>query len=295
MIKAVIDLGTNTFNLLIADVRSSDFSVLHTEKEGVSLGMGGINQQFIAPEAQRRALATLYHFHAVCKVYGVQQIIALGTSALRDATNSSQFVREVAQKLNIHIDIISGEDEATLIYKGVQWSYPFQSPAVIMDIGGGSTEFVFANKNGITDLVSLNIGVSRIFQLFQFNDPLSPENIATIEQWLEKESNGFFRGKKETTLVGASGSFETFYEFIHAAPFPEKIHAIEIPLSKLNAGINAVIASTQSERDTNQWIIPIRKKMAPITAVKTRWVIQQLAIEKIFISPCSLKEGALSD
>lgn len=294
MVKAVIDLGTNTFNLLIAEVSGTAFKSLYTEKEGVSLGMGGINRRYITAEAQHRAFATLTRFKAVCARYGVQHTVALGTSALRDATNSQQFVEEVAEKLGIYITIISGKDEANLIYKGVCWSYSFNTPAVIMDIGGGSTEFIFAQQEGITDLVSLNIGVSRIFQHFSTQDPLSQHDISTIEDWLEEQANGYFEGKSETLLIGASGSFETFYEVMYNASFPAQTGALEIPLNDLNTCISTIIASTQAARDANPWIIPIRKKMAPLAALKTRWIIQKLGIQCVLISPCSLKEGALN-
>ena len=294
MRKAVIDLGTNTFNLLIADVFASNFELVHTEKDGVALGMGGINHNRIADEALIRGFKAMGRVNAVCADYEVQEIHAFGTSALRDASNSNDFLDKVQLELGIDIQIISGELEAELIYKGVKWSYDFSEPSVIMDIGGGSTEFVFADSNGITDLVSLNIGVSRIYQHFHFSDPLSQEDVSNIETGLDEKANGFFDGKQEHILIGASGSFETFYELIHNKPFPSKIDAVEISINELFDSLSAIIASTQSERDQNNWIIPIRKRMAPIAAVKTRWVLQKLQIQRVFISPCSLKEGALA-
>lgn len=294
MRKAVIDLGTNTFNLLIADVFASNFELVHAEKDGVALGMGGINHNRIADEALVRGFNALRHFKAVCADYQVQEIHAFGTSALRDASNSNDFLNKVQLELGIDIQIISGELEAELIYKGVKWSYDFSEPSVIMDIGGGSTEFVFADSNGITDLVSLNIGVSRIYQHFHFSDPLSSEDVSNIEAWLDERANGFFDGKQEHILIGASGSFETFYELIHNEQFPSKIDAVEISISELKNSLTAIIASSQAERDQNHWIIPIRKRMAPIAAVKTRWVLNKLVIQRVFISPCSLKEGALA-
>ena len=294
MRKAVIDLGTNTFNLLIADVSSKGFTIVHSEKEGVALGMGGINKNIISIDAFERGLTTLRHFKNVCNQNEVKIINAFGTSALRGAKNSSEFVQQINSELGITVSIISGEKEAELIYKGVQWSYDFESPGVIMDIGGGSTEFIFADKNGMSDVVSLNIGVSRIYQELKLNDPLTPTDIKIITNWLDEKTNGFFDGKSADLLIGASGSFETFYELIHHVPFPELIQSIEVPMEELNETILSIIASTQAERDVNDFIVPIRKKMAPIAAVKVKWVIEKLGITRAIISPCSLKEGALS-
>lgn len=294
MRKAVIDLGTNTFNLLIADVFDERFEIVHSEKEGVALGMGGINQNILAPEAYLRGINTLMHFKERCDYFNVEEIKGIGTSALRDASNAQDFIDEVLKVCGIKIEIVTGLREAKLIYEGVKWSYRFIEPAVIMDIGGGSTEFIFADRNGIYDMISLNIGVSRIQQYFLSSDPLTTTNIKDIEEWLEEKSDGFFDGKEEHILIGASGSFETFYELIHNEPFPEKIKSVEISVDYLFECLNEIIASTQSERDLNEWIIPIRKKMAPIAAVKTRWVLNKLKIKRVYISPCSLKEGALA-
>jgi exopolyphosphatase/guanosine-5'-triphosphate,3'-diphosphate pyrophosphatase len=295
MRTAVIDLGTNTFNLLIADVMDSKFTVIHSEKEGVALGMGGINSNIISPEAFDRGIRALRHFNFMCIHHKAEVINAFGTSALRDATNSDLFIKQIKEELGISVNIISGEKEADLIYKGVLWSYDFRNPGVIMDIGGGSTEFIFANKEGITDLVSLNIGVSRIFQELKLSDPLTEKDILSITNWLDNKADGFFDGKQEELLIGASGSFETFYELIYSQPFPDKLKCSEIPMKTLNDMIDWVIFSTQEDRDTNEFIIPIRKKMAPIAAVKTKWVIEKLGITRTMISRCSLKEGALRE
>jgi exopolyphosphatase/guanosine-5'-triphosphate,3'-diphosphate pyrophosphatase len=142
-------------------------------------------------------------------------------------------------------------------------------------------------------MISLNIGVSRIYQKFHCSDPLSAEDIENIESWLEEQADGFFNGKQADLLIGASGSFETFYELVHFEPFPEKIQSVEVPIEELLQSLDDIISSTLEERNKNPWIIPIRKKMAPIAAVKTRWIIRKLGVKKILISPCSLKEGAL--
>lgn len=293
MIKAVIDLGTNTFNLLIARIEEDYFEILWSGKEGVALGMGGINEKRIAADAFERGLETLNRFKQICEDWKVVQINAIGTSALRDATNSIDFLEKVKELTNIDIEIVSGEAEAELIYRGVSLTYQFQHPAMIMDIGGGSTEFIFADKNGIFDLISLNIGVSRMFQEFQTRDPLTIDDAKNIENWLEEKVNGYFDEKQIDIIIGASGTFETFYELIHNTDFPSKTNAVELSREELDSCLDNIIRSTQAERDKNDRIIPIRKKMAPIAAVKTRWILNKLAVKQVVISPCSLKEGAL--
>jgi exopolyphosphatase/guanosine-5'-triphosphate,3'-diphosphate pyrophosphatase len=162
-----------------------------------------------------------------------------------------------------------------------------------MDIGGGSTEFIAANANGIKDLISLNIGVSRIFQLFSFSNPMTAEDILNVENYLEAHEHDFFNRINCQTLVGASGSFETFYELVHQMAYPKGYETQELDFKEFESILDWIISTSKEERDLNDFIIPIRKKMAPIAAIKTSWVIKRMKANRIVISPCSLKEGVL--
>lgn len=293
MRTAIIDLGTNTFNILIADVDSNNFKIIHTEKEGVALGKGGIHKNIISDDAFERGIETLRRFNCVCIQYNVDRINAFGTSALRDASNTVDFVSKVHKELGIRINIISGEKEAELIYKGVKLSYSFDNPAVIMDIGGGSTEFIFANKEGVKEMVSLDIGISRIYEKFKISNPANPCEVKEVENWLEKTSDNYFYNKTQEILIGASGTFETFYELIFNDSFPKVKKCIELPIYLLSDELDKIIYSTDQQRNLNEYLIPIRKKLAPIAAIKTRWVLNKLNIKQVFVSPYSLKEGAM--
>lgn len=293
MITAVIDLGTNTFNLIIAKVFENHFESLYTDKEGVSIGMGGIHKNEIAPEAFERSLACLSRFKAKCNEYKVDNIVAIGTSMLRNAINANDFILETAIHTGIDIQVIDGNREAELIYDGVLWSYDFSEDAVIMDIGGGSTEFIFANKDGIKEKVSFEIGVLRMFQELKLSDPLNEADIETIKSWLNEKSKGYFDDKNESILIGASGTFETFFELIYDKPFVESTEAIEINMEDLKRVLYQLIYSTSEERESNERIIPIRKLMAPITAVKVQWILEKFNTQRVLISSFSLKEGML--
>ncbi len=291
MRRAVIDLGTNTFNLLIADTQTRQ--VLFQTKEGVALGMGGINEKRISNEAMERALEALRLFKAHCTQWQVEDIQAIGTSALRDATNAQDLLCKVQDELQFSIEIITGQREAELIYKGVRLTHDFENPALIMDIGGGSTEFIAADHQGPFVAHSFDIGVSRLFQLFEFQDPMSPDDIEKVETYLAERCAPFFKQQLPTVLIGSSGSFETFYELMEESIFDSKSHAIEVDSNRFAHMLEQIIASTQAERDQNPHIIAIRKKMAPLAAIKTRWVLRQAQISQILISPYSLKEGVL--
>ena len=293
MVKAVIDLGTNTFNLLIANVNKGKIYPIYKDKEAVGLGLGGINEQRISEQAIARAILCLSGFKKICDNFGVELIHTYGTSAIRDAKNQSGFLKQVLDSTGIIITVISGREEAHLIYQGIHYSHKFSKDSIIMDIGGGSTEFIIANASGVKDLVSLNIGISRIFQFFTFNDPMTDSDIEVVENYLEQNSEGFFNNKRCDLLIGASGSFETFYELIYKKPFSKlyKTHSLDFTL--MLELLDTIIYSTRAERDINPFIIPMRKKMAPLAAIKTRWVIRKMKVKEIIVSPCSLKEGGL--
>lgn len=291
---AVIDLGTNTFNLLIAVVEEHSFRTLFHTKIGVALGMGGINEKRITSESMERAIQALESFKLKCNEFQVDEIRAFGTSAIRDAKNKELFCQSVEEKTDIQIQVISGLQEAQLIYQGVKWSYDFYKPAIIMDIGGGSTEFILANKNGVQNALSLNIGVSRMYQQLQLNDPLSNDDIVTIENWLEQNSEGKLDNLNCNILIGSSGTFETLHEVYFKQKFPNSNECTPMSIKELKEVLDNIINSTLEERKQNSFIIPIRQIMIPIAAVKINWIIKKFGIEELLISPYSLKEGALN-
>jgi exopolyphosphatase / guanosine-5'-triphosphate,3'-diphosphate pyrophosphatase len=291
---AIIDLGTNTFNLLVAEKNHTGIKRIISTKDGVGLGLGGINENRISPDAIERGLAALSKFCLLSRENAAEKIYAFGTSALRNAKNSHEFLDLAYEKLGLKIEVISGAREAELIYKGVTSGYRFRENELIMDIGGGSTEFIFAGPGGVLKSESFEIGVSRIYQLFQFSDPMTANDCKKITDYLENAAGDFFKSISCVTLIGASGSFETFYKLANNCEFPDDEY-VTMTVHELRTGLDLIIRSTQKERDANPLIIPIRKKMAPLAAVKAKWVIDKLDIQKLVISPFALKEGVISE
>jgi len=291
---AVIDLGTNTFNLLIFKKEEDQFEFIYNQRIPVGLGMGGINEDKIAHDAFDRGVNALELFKQTCDTYKVEEIKAFGTSALRGAKNGQKFCTVVREKTGIQIEIIAGLREAELIFEGVKLVHPFTTASCIMDIGGGSTEFILANQQGMQEFQSFDIGVSRMLQKFDLSDPLTTENILEIEEFLAENTSDFFTTHSCTALIGASGSFETFFEFIFQKKYTDEWNSSALTFETLLDVLELLIHSTQEERQLNDHISDIRKKMIHIAAVKTRWVIRQLNVKEVWISPASLKEGVMS-
>ena len=297
MRKAVIDLGTNTFDLIIVELLQAKhrFKVVHTDKSFVSLGQGGINEKRITEEAMERAQFALEHFLQACKEYhlDIDNIHAFGTSALRDATNANEFRKTVKRKLNLEIAIIDGKQEAQYIYEGIKGIHRLSEISCIMDIGGGSTEFIFADQHEVMQIDSVDIGVSRILQLFNVPDQLDSKSIQEIETFLEQKAAHLFGRQIATTLIGAAGSFETFYQLVTEQVSYADFETHEIPMGALNEKLDYLINSSLKERENNVWIPDYRRKMIHIAALQTRWVIQQQNIVSCYFSPAALKEGVL--
>jgi exopolyphosphatase/guanosine-5'-triphosphate,3'-diphosphate pyrophosphatase len=289
---AIIDIGTNTVNLLMVDKYGNDYNIVHSQRVGVGLGHGGINKSLIADPAFQRGVKCLNTYAKVCEDFHVQSIFAFGTSALRHATNASDFIDSVKKNANIDIKILNGQEEASLIYDGIRLGYDFKEKSVVMDIGGGSTEFILANNNGIIKKQSFEIGASRINQLFTFNHSFNKEDIYKIESYLDYNINTQLDEYKADTLIGSSGSFETFYELTYQKKYPKNQY-FEIDLKSIHNTLDNIINSSLEERTYNKFIIPIRRKMLPIAAVKTKWVLNKLGCQKLIVSPNSLKEGAI--
>ncbi len=202
---AVIDLGTNGFRLYIAQSeRAGHFDLIHRESNELKLASEGIHR--IGDEPFARGVATMKHFSEVLTAHNILIVNAFGTAALRLAENGLLFIETVARETGIKIELISGEREAELIYKGMRWAYPLSistnslgenSPktssetVVMMDVGGGSVELIVANETGPLWAKSFNIGVAILKQMWHKNDPISAVEIAQIEQFLDESTTDF--------------------------------------------------------------------------------------------------------
>lgn len=295
MRKAVIDLGTNTFNLLIGELIDGKLNLLHVDKIPVMLGMGGINDQRIHKEAQQRALEALATFKSYCEEHNVESVKAIGTSAIRDAVNRKEFLKKIKEHVGIDVEVVSGIREAELIMKGVSLTHDFDRPTLIMDIGGGSTEFILCHKNKVLNSISTNIGVSRIYQRLDKPKDYTKEQMESILVELEKYRVEFAAFCDAEYLIGSSGSFETFYELIEKREIPEHDQSEEMDYDKFVQVLDWTVTSHHNERVANPHIIPLRKDMIPIAALLVKWVLDQVGVHKIFVSPYSLKEGVFTE
>ena len=215
---ALIDMGTNTFHLLIVELPTTPGAKPHEllrTKAGVRLGEGGISRGEIAPEAYARALHTLAGFKEEMELHGVTDIRATATSAVRVTRNGPDLVRDIFEQTGIRVEVIAGAREAELIWAGIRQAVPLGTdPHLLMDIGGGSVEFIIANATDIFWKQSFEIGAQRLLDKF-FPDPTGVFPAANVEAeqlYLADILTPLLAAVqyyRPAGLVGASGSFDT--------------------------------------------------------------------------------------
>lgn len=293
---AVIDLGTNTFHLLVAEKTVDlSFKELHRQRFFVKLAEEGIETIGDAPLA--RGFHALKTFRAILDELGVKKVKAIGTAALRTATNGPSFIQEVNQKYDIQIELIDGNREAELIYKGVRQAVPFQEKNyLIMDIGGGSVEFIIANKDEVFWAQSFPIGVAVLFKKFHQSEPIAAQEVVDLQAFLNDFLTPLYLALEEfkaNTLVGASGTFDVL-EYILAKDQQLDNHAF-VQVADFEPLYQLLLKTTKDERFAMQSIPDTRADMIVVAVILIDFILRNANIEEIIVSNFALKEGILSE
>jgi exopolyphosphatase/guanosine-5'-triphosphate,3'-diphosphate pyrophosphatase len=196
---AIIDLGTNTFNLLIAESDANkSFTKLFNTKVAVKLGEGGINEGYIADVPFQRGINALKQYQQYILDYDVEQTFAFATSAIRSASNGTEFVAQAKKVAGITITVIDGHEEAELIYHGNKMAVNMaEHTSLIMDIGGGSNEFILANHETIFWKNSYLLGAARLLDKFKPSDPITEKEIDDFNNYLREQLASLFEATKD--------------------------------------------------------------------------------------------------
>lgn len=301
---AIIDLGTNTFNILIVETENSNtYKQLFQTKIAVKLGEGGINKGFIAPIPFQRGIDALVQYKLVLDDYNVEKVFAFATSAIRSASNGNDFVSTAKQKAAIDIQVISGDKEAELIYYGVRSAVKMTTEtSLIIDIGGGSTEFIIANKENVFWKQSFLLGAARLLERFNPSDPITDKEIEDVKGYLKQELQPLFEAVKKypiTELIGSSGSFDSLAEMIahrfYTPAILENKTEYDFKMDDCSAIYDIIIKSTKAERTAMKGLVQMRVDMMVISSILVHFVVAEFEIKKMRLSTYSLKEGVLHD
>lgn len=300
---AIIDLGTNTFHLMLAEIdEREDYVIKGKFKEPVQLGEGGINAGKIADEAFKRGIRALKTFRTLLDTSGIVRVFAFATSAIRSASNGPEFIKAAMEEANIHIKTINGNEEASIIYEGVKHGVqlPFNEHVLLIDIGGGSVEFIVAHEGRAELLRSLNIGGARLLDRIKPSNPITPKEISAVYKLFDAELSQLINELKEfplTMLVGSSGTCETLGTLAAIAK-KDKISTLNIngysfSRSDFEEIYARLLVSNKAERIRMEGMEPLRAEMIVLGACLVNYVLRELALENIMISSHALKEGIM--
>lgn len=295
---AVIDFGTNTFHLIIYQLEEDHITeVLYKKSIPVKLKEGGWKDGRINEEAYQRAIAAVEQHRNTLNEYKVDKLIAIGTEGLRIAKNSEQFIDEVKTKFNIQIEIISGDEEATYTFYGVMKYHDIEGNVLIMDIGGGSVEFIIADKDVIYWKKSLPIGASKLKHDYQLADVISDEIHEAIKKHLAGELVEVFemvRKYEINTLIGTSGSFETIYDILNHSKgiqFNDPWKLYDINIDSYNDLHHRFIQSTFEERLSMGGMTQFRADMMVVSSILIQTILGHLDIQNLILARTAIKEG----
>jgi exopolyphosphatase/guanosine-5'-triphosphate,3'-diphosphate pyrophosphatase len=298
---AIIDCGTNTFNLLLAkvDKANGEVTFLHEEKRAVKIGKGLTQKGEFTAEAMQRALEALTVYAFQIKDWNVDQIKVFATAGFRISKNATTFKEQVYQQTGLRIEVISGEQEAILIYQGAKHAYMMNDqPHLIIDIGGGSTEFILCSNVGMQQCWSFEAGASRLLEILSPSDPLRDEDIQRIRIHLQDILKPLTDSLPDVipVLIGTSGFFDTLEDMAVAGNYisdqPGALYC-EIPTDLFYHLYHLMLPLDVHQRAVVPGMIPFRAEMIMMAFELTRYIIEQLKVQKIITTPYSMKEGAI--
>jgi len=298
---AIIDLGTNTFHILIIEWEGQRYKMLDKLQVPVKLGKGAFSGKLITHDAYSRGIAAMIEFKTLLERHEVTIVEGYGTSILRNASNGQDFVKEAESIIGHTIKVISGEEEAELIYLGVKSAVPLGSdPHLIMDIGGGSVEFIIADDAEIFWRKSYEIGAARLMEKFSPSDPMDEQEIDALEHFLDSELQLVWQKTAKyqaKTLVGASGSFESVsgmeMQMYHSHKQSDHfVHHI-IDLHHFEDIYKKILGSSQEQLRNLPGLPTFRVEMITVGVIMIHYVMNRLRLRKMIASDYALKEGVM--
>lgn len=298
---AIIDMGTNTFHLLLVELYEDKFETLYKEKIPVKIGQGGISHNTIHPEAQKRAFHTLQHFKNLIDGEGITKIFAFATSAVRNADNGHEFVSKIQEQFHISVNVIDGDQEAQMIYEGIRFSGSLRDEiCLMMDIGGGSVEFIIGNQHEALWKRSFEIGGQRMLDLFHYHDPILREEVENLTSYLEDKLLELAMAIKTfnpTCLVGSSGTFDTltdiYFESLHQKKSRSQ-QVFQLPRAEFEVIAGKLLTLNKEQRLQIPGMIPMRVDMIVVASCLIEYILKLIPVETLICSNYALKEGAIA-
>ena len=306
----IIDLGSNSVRLLLVRVHADgSTTILNQVKHMVRLGEGGFTHNRLQEETMARTIAVLRGLAEMCAVYETTEIIAIATAAVRDAVNGPEFIRRVQEKTGIDFTVVSGREEARLIYLGVSSGLEHsKSLRLFIDIGGGSTELIVGDSQSYVNLDSLKLGCVRLTNLF-FEDnkgPVSAYTYAALQRYVRNEALHSFQriaGFEIPEAVASSGTAQNLAEIAAALEQqdaartgkPSMASKHVLSYDGLRRAVKELCSRTLEERKSVPGINPNRADVIIAGAAILQTIMEEQGFESVTISNRNLQNGILVD
>ena len=303
---AAIDIGTNSVHLIVVNVQEhGNFEIIDREKEVVRLGQGAATDiKKLNEDAIERAVTAISRFKEIANSHDAK-IRAVATSAVREANNRDLFIQRVLNETGIQVEVVSGQEEARLIYLGILRAVPvYEKRTLCIDIGGGSTEFVLGVNGKIEFSRSMKIGAVRLTQKFFKKDKLSKSEIKACKEWVEGEIYHVTNYVKKYGFeigVGSSGTIQSTGNIIAKLSKREVtpsniLNNFEFTKKELDKAAEKILgAKTVADRKKIDGMDAKRADIFPAGIIILQTIFEQLGIEALTISEYALREGIVID
>jgi len=299
---AAIDIGSNSIHMVIARVGRAGFEIVDRAKEMVGLGRSTLTTGRLSPAAIDVGFRTLETFKRLAEKHGADPILAVATSAVREAKNGGEFTLRVWDRLNLHVDVVTGAEEARLIFLAAAHALDFRRHRpIVIDIGGGSLEVMVGQGNELKWVESLKLGVVRLTERFVRSDPPETREIAGLRAHLDRTLAPVFRRARRsspTLLVGTSGTLLNLTAMAAALERgepPQRLNNRALRLTRLQTICQRVLASPSEERARMRGLDRRRVDLIPAGAVLAQTLLEGFGVEEMRACDWALREGMLLD
>lgn len=301
---AAIDIGTNSFHLIIVEVDTTTgkFNILGREKESVRLGSGSSDMKYLGEDAMNRGIEALKKFSALAESAGAP-VRAIATSAVREAQNQGMFIQRARIEAGIRIEVASGVEEARYIYLGILQSLPvFDKSILLVDIGGGSTEFLIAHQRNIAYDNSLKLGSIRLTQRFFKDGQTESKQVKACRQYIRGFMQHVIRESRKHSFDVAVGSSGTILNIASIINFKRggnadiKLNNFTFTKDELEEVVADILeAKTLKQRYKIPGLDEDRADIITAGALIVEQIFKELKIKEMTVSEYALREGIIFD
>ena len=293
-----IDIGTNSMRLLIAEYKEGKIVNRKKYVNTTRIGQGVDSNGYITDEAIERNINALVEFSNICKEENCKEVYCMGTSALRDSKNKELFIKLAKDRANINVDIISGEKESNLGFMGVLQGVENQEDILVIDIGGGSTEFIIGNKNGIRFAKSENVGALRMTEKFLKQDPINENEFKHMSDFIYEEIKDTLKYIEKDgvqKIVGIGGTITSLSAINQEMESysMDKIHNSKITLSEIELILQNLKKMTLNDKKTLKGLQPKRADIITAGVEILYTIMKNIEIDEIIVSEYDNLEGLM--